>query len=200
MTFLQEDYKNIDYSPYKICIADPPWGYMDNSNPAVNRRQITYTRWDNTEGLEFIFNQDFDYIFLWVTNSLLEQVFVSNYREKYEYKQAVTWVKTTTKGNYCFGLGNNFRNCTEQLLLFVRKRCKPLRLNVRNLIVEESKERTQKPKQFEHFLINFLEEERGFRNQICYMFSGPSEEYFQDTGITLIDNCNVVVEDIDDSI
>ena len=117
---------------------------------------------------------------------MLEDVFNSPYKEKgYEYKQIVTWLKKTPGGKIAFGLGNNFRNCTEQLLVFVKKKSKPLRLNIRNFIEAPSGKRTSKPKAFEKEIIGLLED-RGFRDQICYIFSGPSSE-LEGTSIFAID-------------
>lgn len=185
MIITGKDFREIDYSNYKICIIDPPWDYNDK-NPWVEREQVIYSRWDNQRGLEFLFSQGFEYIFIWTTNSMLEEVFKFNYQEKgYEYKQMVTWLKLTPKGNRGFGLGNNFRNCTEQMLLFVKKGFKPLRLNIRNFVEAPSLKRTCKPKAFEQELIKLLEE-RGFEDKICYIFSGLSEE-LNNTSVFAID-------------
>lgn len=180
-----KDFRDIDYSGFRICLIDPPWDYKDK-NPAVQKEQVIYSRWDNREGLSFLFSQGFDYIFIWTTNSMIEDVFSSDYRQKgYEYKQILTWLKKTPGGRLSFGLGNNFRNCTEQMLLFVKKGSRPLRLNIRNFIEAPSGKRTSKPKDFERELVRLCEE-RGFKNQICYIFSGLSEE-LKDTDIFAID-------------
>lgn len=180
-----KDFREIDYSGFKVCLIDPPWDYNDK-NPAVQKEQVTYSRWDNRGGLSFLFSQEFEYIFIWTTNSMLEDVFNSPYKEKgYEYKQIVTWLKKTPGGKIAFGLGNNFRNCTEQLLVFVKKKSKPLRLNIRNFIEAPSGKRTSKPKAFEKEIIGLLED-RGFKDQICYIFSGPSSE-LEGTSIFAID-------------
>lgn len=41
-----KDFREIDYSEFKVCLVDPPWDYNDK-NPAVQKEQITYSRWDN---------------------------------------------------------------------------------------------------------------------------------------------------------
>lgn len=168
-----------------VLVADPPWNYQ-SKHPFITYNQVTYERWDDQKGLEFIFSQDVHYIFLWVTNSKLIDVFKADHR-KFEYKQIFTWIKTTSKNNPVFGLGNNFRNCTEQLLLFVRKGDKPLRFNERNIYTGQSKARTEKPKEFEKHLFQLLSDRD---KTITYLFSGPNTEVFKDfDNLTLIDRC-----------
>lgn len=184
MKKLSCDYKEVDYSNFEVLLCDPPWDYNDK-NPSVSKKQVIYKRWNNKEGLEFLFNLSANYLFLWTTNSMLEQVFKIDYNKYgWEYKQILTWLKLTSKGNISFGLGNNFRNCTEQLLLFVRKGSKPLRLNKRNFLKEISNKRTEKPKSFELELIEFLES-KGLN--CCYIFSGFSIDIFEKTNLTVVD-------------
>lgn len=187
MNIVSKDFREVDYSPFSTLIIDPPWDYEDNGIRALEK-QVSYSRWLNKEGLEFIFSLPSDYLFIWSTNSMIEVV-LKFPQEKFIYKQIFTWVKTTKNNKLAFGLGNNFRNCSEQLLLFVRKSKippTPLRLNIRNVVLAESKPRTEKPKEFELFLVKLLEE----RSQnIAYIFSGPNVNCFKDTQITVIDSC-----------
>lgn len=41
-----KDFRDIDYSGFRICLIDPPWDYKDK-NPAVQKEQVVYSRWDN---------------------------------------------------------------------------------------------------------------------------------------------------------
>lgn len=178
-----------DYSSFEVStpglIIDPPWEY-DSKHPFIQYEQVTYSRWKEPEGLDWIFSQrNVQYLFLWTTNSKLIDVLRADHKQ-FVYKQCITWVKTTSKGNPTFGLGNNFRNCTEQLLLFVRKGCKPLRIAERNLIIAESGKRTCKPKEFELHLVSLLEE-KGIDS--TYVFSGPNVDCFRDTNLVCVDSC-----------
>lgn len=187
MKIIKQDFREVDYSIYSTLIIDPPWNYEDNGIKALEN-QICYSRWSNQEGLSFIFNLPADYLFIWSTNSMIEEL-LKFPQEKFIYKQIFTWVKLTKNNKLAFGLGNNFRNCTEQLLLFVRKSkklIKPLRLNIRNVILAQSGLRTEKPKEFELFLVKLLEERF---QRVAYIFSGPNINCFKDTEITVIDSC-----------
>lgn len=173
MNYIQKDFKdyinNMDFKDYSI--IDPPWRYNDIP-PCVTNKQLTYSLWnDNYENLNFIFNKiKTNYLFLWVTNSMLDIVFKSFHsQQQFIYKTCVVWNKLTSKGNLFYGLGNTFRNSTELLLVFQKEKCKPLRLNFRTSIYEESKKRTIKPKIFESQLINELNK-KGFKG--TYIFCG----------------------------
>lgn len=156
-----------------VLIVDPPWDYEDKLD-GINTLQTSYNRWNNKEGLEWLFSQKVDYLFIWTTNSMLYDVLRAEHKN-FIYKQCITWIKQTSKGNLMYGLGNNFRNSTEQILLFVKKGCKPLRLNIRNLIFAKTGKRTIKPKVWESELIRMLNE----RNKtVSYVFSGPNVDLF----------------------
>ncbi len=64
----------IDYKEYTVntpvLLIDPPWKYDDHSK-STQIHQVTYGVWENEEGLDWIFSQPVEYIFLWATNSML---------------------------------------------------------------------------------------------------------------------------------
>jgi N6-adenosine-specific RNA methylase IME4 len=103
------------------CIIDPPWNYDDKPERLL-RKQLSYNLWiDNNKELEFLFeNIKCNYIFMWTTNAFIYNLMRCNHFN-FNYKCLITWIKLTSKGNEMFGLGNSFRNCTEQLVLFTRK-------------------------------------------------------------------------------
>ena len=156
--YFKEDYKqflNNISSKYSYIILDPPWNY-DDKPPAVTRNQLTYNLWENTELKEIFNTSNINHIFLWSTNNMLPLCFDAAKNTEFEFKTLVTWVKSTHKDNLFYGLGNTFRNCTEQLLVFSRKGVTPLRLPLRTAILAESGDRTGKPKAFERDLIEHL--------------------------------------------
>lgn len=170
-------------------IVDPPWLYNDIS-PAV-KKQLSYSLWDNNiKQMSFIFeNIKVNYLFLWVTNSMLEDVFSSyfNSDSNFVYKTIITWKKTTKRGETFYGLGNSFRNCTEHIMLFSIDKAKPLRLATRNLFEARSGKRTQKPKNWESDLV-FLLEKSNLKGS--YIFSGPSLSLFNKFDIECVDIIN----------
>ena len=155
---------------YDYVFIDPPWNYNDKSPKAVS--QLSYSLWNNnTSDLLYILqNIKCDYIFLWTTNSMLQEVFLAiNQQSIFVQKTMITWVKLTNRGNLFYGLGHNFRNSTEQLLVLVKKGAKPLKTNIRTHVQEEAGLRTLKPKKFEKALIDTLNTKK---LSGCYIFSG----------------------------
>ena len=173
MKYIQKDFRDyINEMEFKdYCIIDPPWRY-DDIPPAVTNKQLTYSLWeDNYNDLCYIFNNlKVNYLFLWTTNSLLDVVFKSFLdTNNYKYKTCVTWNKLSKNGILFYGLGNTFRNSTELLLVFQKEHTPPLRLDLRTSILEECKERTIKPKNFEYRLIDSLNNKQ---MKGVYIFSG----------------------------
>lgn len=179
----------IDYKEYTVntpvLLIDPPWKYDDRPK-STQIHQVTYGVWENEEGLDWIFSQPVEYIFLWATNSMLLNI-LQHQHKNFIYKQCVTWVKQTNKGNLAYGLGHNFRNCTEQLLLFTHKKAKPLHLNLRNVIHAPVGPRTRKPKEWEAELCRLLND-RG--RSVTYVFSGPCVDVFNEfDNMICVDTC-----------
>jgi N6-adenosine-specific RNA methylase IME4 len=69
--------------------------------------------------------------FLWTTNSFLPNALDLVKYWGFSYKTMITWVKRNN------GLGNWFRGKTEHLLVGVRGKVKPFRLQAPNLIISE---------------------------------------------------------------
>lgn len=185
MQLINKDYRKFlnELPKGDYAIADPPWDFNDSKNPAVLKHQVLYERWKN-EDVDLIFEKfDVSYIFLWVPNSLLKEVLVRDSKE-YVYKTVITWKKLTKTGKTFYGLGNHFRNSTEQLLVFVRKGAKTLRNSRRNIVEEIAGKRTIKPKIFEKELVSFLND-KGFKGY--YLFSGDETDCFKEFNIDLID-------------
>ena len=158
---------------YDYCIIDPPWDYNDKS-PSVLDNQLTYELWKNDE-LRFVFeNLKVNYIFMWVTNSMIEEVFKYYQPSEFVYKTLITWVKLTDNDNLFYGLGNTVRNSTEQLMIFARKDAPTLRLNDRTIILGRAGKRTAKPIQYESELTSELTE-KGLKG--VYIFSGCDKKF-----------------------
>ena len=170
MDFIKEHGRDYEY-----VILDPPWKFR-NTPPAVFKGQLTYTLWnDNVKDLNWILNNiDAKYVFIWTCNSILNEMFDAIVDTPYVYKTIVTWVKETSKGNVFYGLGNTFRNSTEQLMVFQRistskRPVKALNLTMRNVVFAPAGTRTIKPKAFEAELIENL----NLKNlKGVYIFSG----------------------------
>ncbi len=175
MSYLKRDFKKyiqqMDFKDYSI--IDSPWSYNDKP-PHLFKNQLSYSLWnDNYNDLKFIFdNIKCDYIFLWITNSLLDVGFkvINDCSSIWKYKTCVTWNKLSKNKKLFYGLGNTFRNSTEQLLVLSKIKKPPLGLNLRTTIMESCGDRTIKPKKFESELINILNLNKNFKG--CYLFCG----------------------------
>lgn len=171
---------------HKECIfIDPPWSYVDMiDRPGyVSDNQLDYEKWDNREGLDFLFkNIKCDYLFIWTTNNMLEDVFKSSHYS-FKYKSIITWVKRTKNNIIHYGLGFYFRNSTEQVLLFVNKGVKPLRWKDRNIFDGVKGDRTKKPKDWEKEILSRF-------SSSAYIFSGPFIEELIGLNIELVDICH----------
>lgn len=181
VNYYREDFKKFlnRNMRFDYAIIDPPWNY--NSKPlAVMYNQLTYDLWDNNDLKLFFTQLDVDYIFLWVTNSFIPNAIEAAKDSDFDYKTIFTWVKTTTKNNLAWGLGNTFRNCTEQILVFQRKKAKCLNLSMRNCILARTGKRTAKPKEFEKNLVNRLSEKD---KKGVYIFSGGKLDFIDSVDI-----------------
>jgi len=167
-------------------IADPPWRYRDSGYVSS---QLNYSLWsDNIEECKFLFDHIETNIFLlWVTNSLIEDVFKAFFNSKsdFVYRTMATWVGMTNHHRVSFGLGNYFRGGTEHLLLFTDKKLKPIRLNISNVFLEEKDKRTRKPRLMEKKIIKTLQE-KGYPMG-SYIFSGIDIYQFKDFDIECVD-------------
>lgn len=122
---------------------------------------------------------------MWVTNSMIYNVMNCNHFN-YEYKTLVTWIKQTSKGNLMYGMGRYFRNCTEHICIFKKKKLKgSLNFSDRNILYAPSSKRTQKPRNFEtQILDKFINKDM---HKFSYIFSGPDILAFESYDIDLID-------------
>ena len=170
-----EEFLNNNSTPYGFAIIDPPWNYDDKS-PSLTDNQLTYDLWDNIKLIDIFNKLDVSYMFIWVTSSMLPVVFDcwNSSGNNYEYKTVIPWIKTTSKDNICYGLGNSFRQCCEYLVLFQKPGSDVLRLPDRALIVEETGSRTIKPKVWERQLVDKLNK-KGLNG--VYIFSGGNLDF-----------------------
>lgn len=177
-----EEFLNRNITSYDYAIIDPPWNY-DDKPPALLNNQLTYNLWENVK-LEDVFQKlNVKYIFLWVTTSMLPVMFECSKNSNYTFKSLVPWIKLTPNDNLFYGLGNSFRNCVEYVALFQRNNERPLRLDDRNLIIDRTGSRTEKPKLWERDLTCKLAA-KGLKG--VYIFSGGNLDFI---------DCVDVVED-----
>ena len=179
--YYKQDFKQYleNQGNYNYAIIDPPWNYDSKPN-AVMYNQLTYELWDNND-LKLMFEQlKVDYIFLWVTNSFIPNAIEAAKNTEFKYKTIFTWVKLTSKDNLFWGLGNTFRNCTEHIMVFQRKKAKVLNLSMRNCVLAQANKRTMKPKAFEKDLVERLDKKE---LKGIYIFSGGDLDFIDSLDI-----------------
>lgn len=168
-----EEFIDTNVNSYDYAIIDPPWNY-DDKPPSVTTHQVTYDLWDNMKLTDIFDKLDVNYIFLWVTNSMLPLMFRCLENSKYVFKILVPWLKMTENSEVFFGPGNTFRNCVEYLAVIQKKDAKILRFQFRNVIIDKVGKRTEKPKEFEQRLCSELSN-RGLDG--VYIFSGGELDF-----------------------
>lgn len=174
-----EDFIDKNINNYDYAIIDPPWNY-DDKPKSVTIHQLTYNLWDNFKLKDIFTKLDVDYIFLWITNSMLPLMFEYLENSKYTFKVLIPWLKITENNEIFFGTGNTFRNCVEYLAVLQKPKAKLLHFQLRNVIIDKVGKRTEKPKEFEQKLCKELEnkELKG-----VYIFSGGELDFIDSVDI-----------------
>jgi N6-adenosine-specific RNA methylase IME4 len=139
---------------YRTIVADPPWSYRDDDRTSPGRRSPnTAARHYPTQTREWIASlpigelaADDAHLYLWVTCPLLFEVAPAELARGwgFEYKTAVTWIKTGG-----LGLGHYYRVNTEHALLCVRGAATvPPALRERNHFAAPRTQHSRKPDAF----------------------------------------------------
>lgn len=100
---------------YRTITADPPWRYDDSgARGAAEKHYDTMTTREICEMPVGPYGADGSHLYLWVTNSFIEDGFSVMRAWGYRYVTAITWVKDK------IGNGHYFRGSTEHVLFGVR--------------------------------------------------------------------------------
>lgn len=145
---------------FNIIYADPPWmfnfkkrkGLSDaakaNLYPTMKPKDIIKLPVGDIAA-------DDSVLFLWVMNSELPLALKCIESWGFTYKTvAFTWVKTTTRDNYCFGGGNWTRSNPELCLLATRGKPKRVNASVRELVVAQRREHSRKPDEIRRNIVD----------------------------------------------
>lgn len=163
------------------CLIDPPWIYKDSPRALV--KQLNYNLWSNNEEetLFVLDNIKCNYLFIWVTSSMIPDVFRAIERNKeFNYKTLLVWNKKTTKGNDFYGLGHHFRQSTEFMLVLSRNKVKPIRSSMRTGFSGVVGKRTTKPRDIERKILEHFKTS-------CYIFSGDVKDSFNGLDCECVD-------------
>lgn len=137
---------------YNVIYADPPWSY---DNKKTGRSGISgaiekYSLMTN----EDIANMPITNIteknavcFMWATVPLMPEAFATLKAWGFEYKTMITWRKIMS-----LGMGFWFRGQTEHILLGVKGKVKPFRMQVANFYQTKVGKHSQKPHYFRELI------------------------------------------------
>jgi N6-adenosine-specific RNA methylase IME4 len=126
---------------YQTIVADPPWKFQRQSErirpryslmelEAIKRVPVSNLAAENS------------HLYLWVPNALIRDGLTVMGAWGFEYKTLLTWAK------YSLGVGNYFRNATEQVLFGIKGRLPSLRKNARTWFLADRREHSRKPDEF----------------------------------------------------
>jgi len=131
---------------YQIIYADPPWRYNQNwGNGCVKHHYDTMKTKDIEELPIKDISADDCHLYLWVTNPFLKEGLDVCKAWGFEYKQLLTWVKTSNNGKPKMCMGYYFRGCTEHIIFGVKGKLPRLRKDLRNVIFAKQTKHSSKP-------------------------------------------------------
>ena len=144
---------------YQIIYADPPWMFNFQKRKGLSdvAKQKLYKTMTGKEIIDLPVSKICDnnsILFLWVMSSELPLALDVIRTWGFVYKTvAFTWVKTTVNGKYCFGGGNWTRSNPELCLLGTKGKIKRVSAGVRELVVSERRQHSQKPDEIRKHIV-----------------------------------------------
>jgi N6-adenosine-specific RNA methylase IME4 len=136
---------------FNVILADPPWEYK-NKNTGGSMKSGAKNKYEIMSSHEISALREYltpmlddpCYLFLWSTNSHLEDACFVMWNWGFAFKTALTWVKQYN-GNK-MGMGFWFRGGTEHLLVGCRgKKVKPFGYQMGNAVISEALAHSKKP-------------------------------------------------------
>lgn len=123
---------------FDILVADCPWSYNRKNTGGTNKSSssqqydtMTFSELQSlSRDITPLMNEN-SVCFLWITVPMLNDAIYLLLDWNFQYKTMITWVKRNN------GLGNWFRGKTEHLLMGVKGKVKPFRLQAPNLIISD---------------------------------------------------------------
>ena len=183
-----EEFLDTNVNQYDYAIIDPPWNYEDKP-PAIRKEQVTYNLWDNMKLIDIFQKLNVNYIFLWITNSMIPIMFDCLKESEYEFKILIPWLKMTENNAIFIGPGNTFRNAVEYLVVLQKSKADLLHIQLRNVIIDKVGKRTEKPKEWERRLCVELAN-RNLKG--VYIFSGGELDFIDTVDIYTKEKVNKV--------
>jgi len=127
---------------YRTIVIDPPWRYGNQgTRNAAEKQYPTMTVAEILKHTPMPADGP-AHLYLWTTNSFIEQAFYLMRQWGFRYKTMLTWVKPQ------IGMGNYYRNNTEHVLFGVRGKLLTLRKDVPTAFTASRGRHSEKPDLF----------------------------------------------------
>lgn len=126
---------------FQTIVVDPPWQFRRHPKSVAPNYKLLTLEDIKSMPIKNI-AADNAHLFLWVPNALIKEGIEVMRSWGFEYKTMITWVK------HQMGIGNHFRNSTEQILFGVRGRLPILQKNLRTWFLADRREHSRKPDEF----------------------------------------------------
>lgn len=141
--------------PYGVILADPPWTFKTYSDNGLEKSpQAHYVCMTIDEINKMPITDcaaEDSVLILWATAPMMLLAFETMAAWGFKYKTMGPWAKQSKTGNkWAFGTGYILRSASEFWLIGTRGKPKPLRHDVRNLIVAPVREHSRKPEEIYH--------------------------------------------------
>lgn len=111
---------------YRCIVADPPWNYADHLGDGPKGPSAQYPTMRLHEVMNMpvgLWAMDDCHLYLWTTNTFLEDSYKVAKAWGFEPRTVITWIKGRVEHNRLIqhiGTGYHFRNSTEHVLFAVR--------------------------------------------------------------------------------
>lgn len=139
---------------YNILYVDPPWSY-DNKKTGGSMKSGALTKYPTMPLADLcalpmpeVADKN-SVLFLWATVPLMPEAFQVMTAWGFKYKTMLTWVKTGK-----LGMGFWFRGQTEHLLVGIRGKVKPFKMQETNVVTLPALDHSTKPQQFRLIIDN----------------------------------------------
>ncbi|MFN0117807.1 MAG: MT-A70 family methyltransferase [Elusimicrobiota bacterium] len=134
-------FKNIENLKFKTVVCDPPWQFRrqpKSVGPTYNLLTLDEIKLFPIRDI----SDENAHLYLWIPNAFIKEGVSVMEAWGFSYKTVITWVK------HQVGVGNHFRNSSEQILFGVRGRLPLLRRDLRTWFLADRRQHSRKPDEF----------------------------------------------------
>jgi len=126
---------------FKTIVADPPWQFRRQPKSVGPNYKLLTLDVIKSFPIKDIADEN-AHLYLWIPNAFIKEGVEVMTAWGFEYKTLITWAK------HQIGVGNYYRNATEQILFGVRGRLPILQKNLRTWFLADRREHSRKPDEF----------------------------------------------------